>query len=127
MIHAKPLSGAATLVIAGLLWPGLALAANAQKGAQVFIQCQTCHTTQKGAASGLGPNLFGVVGRKAGSLPGFSYSNALKQSKIVWTNDKLKLWVSGPNKMVPGTRMFFPGVSDAGKRDDLVAYLDSLK
>jgi cytochrome c len=117
--------GAAMLAVA--IWPGIAIAANAQRGAQLFAQCQTCHTAQKGAGNGLGPNLFGVVGRRAGAVPGFSYSSALKTSRISWSNDKLKLWITNPSKLVPGTRMFFPGINDAGKRDDLVAYLDTLK
>ena len=110
----------------------LALASGAQagdtkNGAQVFHQCQTCHTADKGAANGLGPNLFGIVGRKAGTVAGFSYSAALKSSGIVWTNDKLKAWVAGPSKLVPGTRMFFPGITDPKKADDLAAYLATLK
>ena len=104
-----------------------AAAADAKKGQQDFAVCQTCHNIAKGGGNGIGPNLFGVVGRKAASLPGFYYSAALKSSKITWTNDKLKAWVMAPAKLVPGTRMTFAGVSDPAKADDIVAYLDTLK
>ena len=65
--------------------------------------------------------------RKAASLPNYSYSGALKGANVTWTNDKLKAWVMGPYKLVPGTKMAFGGISDAGQADDVVAYLDSLK
>lgn len=104
-----------------------AQAGDANKGKQAFGVCQTCHGVVKGGPNGLGPNLFGVVGRKAASLPGFYYSVALKSSKITWTNDKLKAWITAPYKLVPGNRMAFAGISDPGKADDLVAYLGTLK
>jgi cytochrome c len=106
---------------------GNALAADAVKGKQDFAVCQTCHTAEKGGAAGIGPNLFGVVGRQAASLPGFYYSPALKDSKITWTNDKLTAWVTAPYKLVPGTRMSFAGIKDPAKAADVVAYLDTLK
>jgi cytochrome c len=115
--------------VTALAWliVGPAVAGDAKKGAQVFHLCQSCHTVAKGGANGLGPNLFGIVGRKAASITGFYYSPALKSSGIVWTNDKLKHWVTDPAGTVPGTRMAFAGIHDAAKADDLVAYLDSLK
>jgi cytochrome c len=106
---------------------GDAQAGDAKKGQQAFAICQTCHTVNKGGANGIGPNLFGVAGRKAASLPGFYYSPALKNSKIVWSNDKLKAWIAAPYKLVPGTRMTFAGISSPAKADDVVAYLDTLK
>ena len=113
----------------GLLFclPQLATAADVKKGEQAFATCHVCHSVDKGGASGLGPNLFGVLGRKAGSVPGFYYSQALKSSNIVWSHDKLKAWVSAPYKLVPGNRMAFAGVSDPSKAEDIVAYLSSLK
>ena len=63
-----------------------------------------CHSLEKGI-NGVGPSLFGVIGRKAGSEAGFAYSAALKNSGIVWTDDNLKEWIAGPQKMVPGTMM----------------------
>ncbi len=116
---------AASLIVCSLAGP--ALAGDPAKGKQDFVVCQTCHTIIKGGGNGLGPNLFGVVGRKAASLPGFYYSVALKNSKITWTSDKLKAWITNPQKLVPGNRMTFPGVSDPAKADDIVAYLTSLR
>jgi cytochrome c2 len=102
-------------------------APDAKNGQVVFGRCAICHTIQKGGSNGLGPNLFGVAGRKAGSLASFSYSGALKSSGITWTNDKLKQWVMGPYKLVPGTKMAFGGISNASQADDVVAYLNTLK
>jgi cytochrome c len=102
-------------------------AGDPNKGKQAFSVCQTCHTVVKGGPNGLGPNLFGIAGRKAASLPGFYYSAALKSSKITWTNDKLKAWIMSPYKLIPGNRMAFAGIADPGKADDVVAYLDTLK
>src|SRR5476651_720061 len=87
-------------------------------GKTAFAQCAICHKADKGAGNGVGPNLFGIVGRKAASLEGFEYSGPLKASGITWTDDKLTQWVSGPAKMVPGTKMAFPGItSKATQRD----------
>ena len=104
-----------------------AFGGDAAKGAIVFQRCALCHNADKGGGNGLGPNLFGVAGRKAASLPDFPYSSALKGSHIVWTDDKLKAWVSGPSKLVPGTRMAFGGISDPKQIDDLIAYLHTRK
>jgi cytochrome c len=108
----------------------LATAANAgdaASGKTVFTRCAICHTVQRGGANGLGPNLFGVVGRKAASVPGYAYSPALKKSGITWTPDKLKNWVTSPARMVPGTKMAFAGIGNPKQADDVVAYLVSLK
>ena len=108
----------------------LATAANAGdavNGKIVFARCAICHTVQKGGANGLGPNLFGVAGRKAASLPNFMYSGALKSSGIVWTPEKLRAWIGGPARLVPGTKMAFAGISNTKQADDVVAYLATLK
>lgn len=102
-------------------------AGDVTKGAEVFQKCAMCHKADKDGANGLGPNLFGVAGRKAASAPNFAYSSALKGSGIVWTDDKLGAWVSGPAKLVPGTKMAFPGLSDQKQVDDVIAYLNSRK
>jgi cytochrome c len=102
-------------------------AADAKNGKAIFVRCAACHTDAKGAPNGVGPNLFGVLGRKAASRPDFSYSGALKSSGIVWTNQKLDPWIADPMQVVPGTRMAFGGISDPKQRADLIAYLDTLK
>jgi cytochrome c len=104
-----------------------AFSADASNGKAVFSRCAACHTNNKGGPNGVGPNLFGVVGRKAAGKPDFSYSPALKNSHIVWTPQKLDAWISNPMKLVPGTRMVFAGISDASQRADLIAYLGTVK
>jgi cytochrome c len=116
----------AALLCIVLAAPALA-ADDAAKGAIVFQRCAMCHDADKGGGNGLGPNLFGVVGRKVASLPDFPYSSALKASRIVWTDDKLKVWIAGPAKLVPGTRMAFGGLKDPRQIDDLIAFLHTRK
>jgi cytochrome c len=96
-------------------------------GKTVFQRCAICHKAEKDAGNGLGPNLFGIVGRKSASVPGFEYSGPMKASGITWTNDKLAQWVAGPAKMVPGTKMAFPGITSKGEVRNVVAYLGTLK
>ncbi len=103
------------------------MAADAVNGKALFARCAACHVVAKGGGNGLGPNLFGVVGRKAASLPSFAYSPALKSSGITWTNDKLTAWITSPAKLVPGTRMAFGGISNPAQVADVVAYLNTLK
>ena len=117
-------AGAAALT---LLATAPALAADPANGRIVFARCAICHTVDKGGPNGLGPNLFGVVGRKAASLSNFMYSGALKGAGITWTPDKLKAWVAGPQRVVPGTKMAFGGISNPHQVDDVVAYLQTLK
>ena len=114
-------AGTATFIAAAAQAVGGA--GDAAKGAAVFQRCAMCHNANKDGGNGLGPNLFGVAGRKAAALPNFPYSSALKNSGIRWTDDKLKAWVSGPSRLVPGTRMMFAGLSDKQQIDDLIAYL----
>jgi len=103
-------------------------AGDAKKGTDVFQQqCQLCHNADRGGPNGLGPNLFGVVGRKAASVPNFYYSPALKNSKIVWSEAMLKKWVAAPQKVVPGTRMVFVGLANPGDAADVVAFLNTRK
>jgi cytochrome c len=102
-------------------------AGNAGTGASLFNRCAICHSNTKGAPNKLGPNLFGVVGRKAGTRPGFSYSAAMKRAGFVWTPAKLTDYLVAPQKVVPGNNMPFAGISDATQRADLVAYLATLK
>jgi len=105
-----------------------AAAASAQAGAAVFkTNCAVCHSDKANGPSPVGPRLFGVVGRKAGTVPGFSYSNAMKKSGITWTQEELKKYVANPAGTVPGNRMPFAGLHKPNQVDDLIAFLASLK
>ncbi len=106
---------------------GAAQAGDAAKGKQTFARCGMCHKVENGGGNGLGPNLFGVVGRKAGTAANFSYSSAMKNSGITWTEDKLEAYIAHPSAVVPGNRMAFAGISNPAQVDDVVAYLKTLK
>jgi cytochrome c len=97
------------------------------RGKIVFKQCSACHTAIANVRDSMGPGLFGIVGRKAGTKPGFAYSDAMKKSGIVWSEASLKTFVMKPMDTVPGSNMFFNGISNGAQADDLVAYLASLK
>jgi len=90
-----------------------------------FFQCRSCHSVEPGK-NGIGPTLHGIVGSKAGEVPGFAFSPALKESGIVWDRATLEQWLAGPTKMVPGTRMII-GVPDPVRRKDIIDYLETLK
>ncbi len=102
-------------------------AGDAAKGKVTFQRCAICHRAEKDGGNGLGPNLFGVVGRKAGSVENFAYSSAMKNSGITWTPDKLAAYIEHPASVVPGNRMAFAGIGNAEQRADVVAYLATLK
>jgi cytochrome c len=100
--------------------------ADAAKGQSVFQeQCSACHTITKGGAAGVGPNLFGVVGRKAFSAPGFAYSDAVKaKAGQPWTGDSLSAWLQDPAAYAPGTRMSYGGLHNDQTRADVIVYLN---
>ena len=104
-------------------------AADGKNGAAIFTrQCSLCHTIGEGESNRFGPNLFGILKRKAGTVPGFRYSEAFRSAASWdWNAETLKAWILGPAQMVPGTTMgMFQGVSDKDS-DDLMAYLVSRK
>lgn len=110
---------------------GLALPAQAQdaaSGQRVFNQCRACHTIDANARNGVGPNLHGVVGRKAASVEGFRYSTAMKakgEQGWTWTEENLHPYLRNPREVVPGTNMSFPGIKNDQQINDLIAYLKS--
>ena len=97
-------------------------------GKSVFAQqCAMCHTATKGGPAILGPNLFGVVGRKAGTVAGYNYSPAMKAAGWVWDQERLAAYLPGPRVMVPGTKMTYGGLHNPAQLDDLLAYLAAQK
>lgn len=90
----------------------------------VFARCAVCHNAEKGDPAKIGPNLWGIYGKKAASS-NFNYSAALKSAKLTWNDETLDKWLTGPMQMVPGTMMSFPGLKDPAKRAELIAWLKS--
>jgi cytochrome c len=110
-----------------LLMPGAALAGDPTAGKAVFqSNCVVCHANRAGDNK-IGPTLFGVVGRKTGSVPEYTYSPANIGANITWTDAELDAYLAAPRAVIPGTKMAYAGVKDATKRADLIAYLDTLK
>ena len=97
--------------------------ADYDRGKRTFRQCQSCHTIEDGGPAVLGPNLYGLFGREAGSKEGFAYSNALQEADFVWTPDKLEQWLANPRSFLPGNRMSFAGVRRPEDRHAVIAYL----
>ncbi len=107
---------------------GTALAQDAAEGEKVFRrQCFICHTVDQGGPNKQGPNLFGIVGRKTGSVEGFRYTSANKNADIVWTPETLDPYLVNPRKVIPGTNMAFAGLRNEADRKNLIAYLQTLK
>jgi cytochrome c len=103
---------------------GHAAAQDAAAGEKVFLVCRACHQIGPNAKNAVGPVLNGVVGRKAGTAPDFKYSDANRDSGIVWSPEELDKYLTDPQKVVPKTKMIFPGLKDKQKRADVIAYLE---
>ncbi len=119
------------LLVAGVLFyaPGsmpVAHAQDAEAGKAVFKAiCNLCHEAVEGK-NRVGPSLYGVVGRKSGTLPGFNYSEVVKGAGMIWTEETLDKWINSPQTTVPGTRMTYSGLKDDKKRHDVIAFLNTL-
>lgn len=100
--------------------------ASVERGQSVTKQCAACHNFQKGGPNGIGPNLYGIVGRPRASEPGFSYSDAMKAKGGEWTIDDLNKFLTSPKEFVPGTKMTFAGLPKGSQRADAIAFLNSL-
>lgn len=94
-----------------------------ENGRRAFARCRACHTLPEGGPNMVGPNLWGVFGRVAGTHPDFNYSPAVKAAGFVWDAEKLDAWLAGPRTFLPGNKMAFPGLPDATDRRDIIAYL----
>ena len=106
--------------------PVLLAKADINKGESFAKACGACHNFEKGAAAKVGPPLYGVVGREVASVPGFSYSDALKSKGGTWDYEKINAFITSPKSYAPGTKMTFAGESDPVKRADIIDYLHTL-
>merc|ERR1712094_141794 len=97
-------------------------------GAALFkAKCATCHTNNDGGPNKQGPNLFGIIDKPSGSVAGFGYTKANKESGVTWTRENMFEFLTAPKKFIKGTSMAFPGFKKEQDRADVVAYLDTLK
>jgi|GEM_PF-87745 len=99
-------------------------AGHGEPGAIVFKKCMACHQVGEGAQNGIGPVLNGVVGRPAGTYPGYNYSAATKNAGLVWDEPTLARYLRAPRSLIPGTRMAFPGLTKDQEIMDVIAYLE---
>jgi cytochrome c len=110
----------ALLAVAGA---GEVRAQNAEAGEKIFAVCKACHQIGETAKNSVGPVLNGVIGRKAGSVAGYSYSAANKDSGITWDEATFREYIKDPKAKIPGTKMIYAGLKDEQKITDLIAFL----
>jgi len=104
----------------------LAQAADVDAGKATFNKCKACHS-EKAGENKVGPSLFGVVGRPSASVAGYKYSDPVSNLKITWDAANLDKWLTKPADMAKGTKMVFPGLPNQADRDNVIAYLSTLK
>jgi cytochrome c2 len=93
------------------------------QGKKVFVKCQACHSLEAGVKK-IGPSLHGIIGRASGSQADFNYSDAMKNAQVDWTVETLDQYLANPRKMIPGTKMAFPGLPKEKDRADVISYLE---
>ncbi|MBC7770012.1 MAG: cytochrome c family protein [Phycisphaerales bacterium] len=101
---------------------GAQLSGDTERGRRIFAQCATCHSPDQGV-NRVGPSLHAIVGRRAGSIPGFRYSDANRNSGITWTEQEMFTYLENPRARIPGTIMAFVGLRNPQQRADVIAYL----
>jgi cytochrome c len=94
-----------------------------ERGKTLYFQCRACHSLDAGGPHKVGPNLYGVFGRKAGLAEGFAYSDVMTNADVIWTEQNMSDWLARPSQFLPGNRMVFVGIKDAGDRANLIAFL----
>lgn len=113
---------AATVIMAGLPLASAYGAGDAEKGEKVFKKCKSCHSLEDGQNK-IGPHLHGLMGRTAGAVEGFNYSDAMAGSGVVWEEETLDAFLTKPKDYMPGTKMTFAGLKKPEDRADVIAYL----
>ncbi len=116
----RPLALVAPVLLLGI---GTASAQDPAAGEKVFAQCRACHQVGPTAKNAVGPHLNGLIGRQAGSVEGYSYSPANKNSGLTWDEATFRDYIKDPRAKVPGTKMVYAGLKDEQRISDLVAYL----
>src|ERR1700716_2091782 len=119
----KKLTLSALVVIASSATATAALAQDLAAGKTSFNKCMACHAIREGAKTKIGPQLNGLNGRKSGTAPDYSYSDANKNSGITWSEAEFKDYIKDPKAKIPGTKMIFPGVKNEKEVNDLWAFL----
>lgn len=120
------LSISAAAVTLALCLPAPAFAQDAAKGETIFKKCQICHEVGPSAKVKVGPILNDVIGRKAGTLPGFAYSPAMKEAGekgVTWTDESISKYLENPRDFVPKNKMAFVGLKKEDERADVIAFL----
>lgn len=112
-----------TAVLAAIASPAQA-EGDAAAGKKVYNKCKACHALEEGK-NRVGPSLYNIVGRTAGSIEGFKYSKAMKESGLTWDEETLAKFLTKPKALVPGTRMAFPGLRKEADLENVIAYLKS--
>ena len=113
------------LAAALLIQSGSAIAQDAAAGEKVFNKCRACHQIGESAKNGVGPQLNGLIGRKAGTIEGYNYSEANKNSGITWDEATFRDYIKDPKGKIPGTKMAYAGLKQESEIDSIVAYLKS--
>ncbi len=113
----------ASTVMLTVIHAGSASAQDAAAGERIFAQCRTCHQIGETAKNAIGPNLNGLFGRKAGSVEGYSYSNAYKALDKTWSEENFTVYIKDPRGVTPGTKMVYAGLKDETQIANLVAFL----
>jgi len=117
--------GVSSVFAAGCIPPEASseLTGDVDAGKKVFRKCKVCHTLEEGGKNKIGPNLYGVVGRDAGTVDGFKYSKAMRECGIVWNEDTLRAYLTNPRKFIPGNKMAFPGLKKPEQIENVITYI----
>ena len=122
MTH-RTLAFAAALGLIAAIVAAPTQAADAEAGAKVFKKCKACHTLDEGGKNKIGPNLFGILGKQAGTTEGFKYSKAFKNAEFTWDEAELGKYLTNPKKYLKGNKMAFPGLKKEEDIANVLAYI----